>query len=187
MRIAGRFPGDRGMTDAAGLRGRDMSGRLRIGTGSLIASVMASLAIAGSNRTGRSGVIHGGRIESNIVLVTGIALRCRRNMVGRLAQRGTAVMAVRTDAGYRRYCRCMVEGTSRPGCRRIVASTALRRRGNVRNRLDLRVLRNIGAAVTGRATGQARMVHRGRRPGSIARLVTGITLPGRRDMQRRFG
>ena len=52
-------------------------------------------------------------------------------------------------------------GRRSPGNRALVAGVALRGRRRVRNRLHLRVLRNIAAAMTSRTLSvQSRVIHR---------------------------
>lgn len=81
----------------------------------------------------------------------------------------------------------MIERDGCPGNRRTVTGTALRRRRNVRSRLDLGILQEVGTAMAGRATGQAGMAHGGRRPGRIPLGVTGVALPRHRNVRRRLG
>lgn len=81
----------------------------------------------------------------------------------------------------------MVEGAGCPGRRRAVTGAALRRRRNMRCRLDLGILRNIGTAVARRTTGQPRMAHGSRRPGGITLVMAGVALTGHRNVRRRLG
>lgn len=81
----------------------------------------------------------------------------------------------------------MVEGAGCPGRRRVVTGAALRRRHNMRRRLDLRILRNIGTAMAERTAGQSRMAHGSRRPGGITLVVAGVALTGHRDVRSRLG
>ena len=170
------------MTGVAGLRARDVGHRLGIGTQRRVGAAVAGCALAG-----RAGVVHLGRGEGREVGVAGVALSRRRYVIGRFAQRVGAVVAGRATPGHRRYGRRMVEAASRPGRRRVVTGRALRRRRDVRRRLHLGVLRQIGTAVAGRALGKTRMAHRRRRPGHETVGMTGIAFGRHRNMGYRLG
>ena len=98
---------------------------------------------------------------------------------------GAAGVPTNNDTG-------MVEGTGGPG--RVIgrnttgmAGIALRRGRNMRRRLALGVLGNIGTAMAGRTlAGQTGMVHRHWRPGKVAALVAGVALVGGGNVRRRF-
>ena len=127
---------------------------------------------------------HRGRGEGRVVLVAGVTCRRRRHVVRRLAQRIGTVVAVAAGTGHDAR---MVEGSGRPCGRRAVAGTALQARRDMGRWLDLRILRKVAPAVAGRATGQAGVIHPGRRPGDITQRMAGIALTGHRDMRRRLG
>lgn len=72
-----------------------------------------------------------------------------------------------------------------------MAGRTLLSSGNVGHRLHLRVLRNIGATVTGRTSlrldiGQS-VIHGSRRPGNKTIFVTTIALIGDRNVRSRLG
>lgn len=97
-------------------------------------------------------------------------------MVGGLAQRSGAIVTGRTctvSAGIVRInCRC-------PGNRRSMASITLTAGADVRHRLHLGILGNIGATVAGRAqAGQPAVVHGGGAPVDETTDVAGIALGG---------
>jgi len=136
-------------------------------------------------------VTHGGRGEGGEVLVAGVALRTRRNMVGRFAQCRAAVVASRADAGNRRIGRSMVEGDCGPAGGGTVAGIALGAGANVGARFGLGVLRQVGAVVAGRAVaggqrpGCSRMAHRRRVEGGA--VMAGVALRRGRNMRCGFG
>lgn len=68
-----------------------------------------------------------------------------------------------------------------------MAGAALGNCRDVRRGFCLGILGEISTAMAGRTTGQARVIHRGRRPGYITRLVASITLSGSRNMSGRLG
>ena len=70
--------------------------------------------VAGRTLSGQSGVVHLGRLETQLILVAGVACCGGRDVVGRLAQRLGAIVAGRADAGRIG----MNEAHSCPGCRR---------------------------------------------------------------------
>ena len=79
-------------------------------------------AMAGRTLASGAGVAHLRRLEGDVVSVTGIARRRRRDMRGRLAQRIGAVVASRAGPSYHVLmgiagrlpgCRCMASVTSR--------------------------------------------------------------------------
>ena len=127
---------------------------------------------------------HGGRGECGVVLVAVVTRHRRRHVVRRLAERIGPIMAVGACSG---HDACMIEGSRCPGGRRAMTGTALQAGRNMRRWLDLRILCNVGTAVTGRTTGQASVVHPGWRPSGIPQGVTGIALTGDRNVRRRFG
>ena len=148
-------------------RGDNVSSRLGLGVGKGIGTTVAGRAIAcGKGATGIC-MVHGGRIEGREILVAGVAGRRRQNVIRRLAKGTGAVVTAGTTTGNHTH---VAEDAGRPGCVVFgntgrVAGIALRRRGDVRCRFRLGVLRHIGAAVTGRAlTGQTSVVHGRRSP-----------------------
>ena len=91
---------------------------------------------------------HDGRLERRVVFVTGIALRRRRNMGGRLkhSRRATSDVTRRTIS----RCRSGVsKRRPRPYRRRRVTGVALGRCCDMRRRLCLRVHRCVRTTVTG--------------------------------------
>jgi len=182
MAETGRFPLHRGVAGIARLRGRDMGCRLGLGIESGIGAAMTAGAL-----TGGTGMTHRGRREGNEIGVTGIALAAGRHMGGRLAQCIGAVMAAGTAAGYGGRHRGVIEHGGRPGDGRVMAGRTLCRGRHVGHRLHLRVLRQIGAAVAGRALRQGAVIHHGRGPIDEAVAVTGIALAGDRNVRCRLG
>lgn len=188
VRKTGGFPGGCGMASVTGLGCRNMRHIFGLGVDGNISAAMAARAVTGGSRPRGEGVAHRRRSKSRVVRMALIALRRSGNMVGRLAHRVGAVMAGRTNAGGGRIRGGMIVGAGRPGGRRIVASIALCSSRNMSHGLHLRILGEIGAAVTGRAlTGQPGMTHHRGRPGRITKGMASGTLGGRRDVRGRFG
>jgi len=132
----------------------------------------------------RPGMVHHGGLERDEVVMTGVALQRRRNVVGRLGE----PPAARRVAG--RAPACVGGGVDmgrsprRPTRPARVAAIALRRGHHVIGRLHLRVLGQVSSAVAGRTlTIQTRMVH-GRRRESDEIQVAGVARPAVGDVGR---
>jgi len=117
MRIAGGLPGHGGVAGIAGLRGRDMRRRLGLCIDGHIGPAVAGGAITGGRRTAGAAMVHQPRSKSDETGMTGIALGCRGNVVGRFAEGVGAIMAAGAAAGNRRGRYGVVEGGCRPGGR----------------------------------------------------------------------
>lgn len=170
----------RAMTGFATGAGLDMG--LRPGLG-ILGDKSAIVAGDASCPTSNA-MIHGSRLEGREVVVAAITLGCRRNMLRRLAQRSRAMTSTAFAGGSR------FMGVFNRGPRRGAAMTAIALfcRGDMGNRLDLGILRDVAAIVTGQAlAAQAGMVHDCRRPDLEAGGMAGITLCRRLDMTIRFG
>ena len=81
--------------------------------GEQVGAAVTGRAIPDRRRAGCSVMAHDGGPESGVVVVAGVALRSRRNVRGRLAQRCRTVMAIHAFAC--RDQRVMHEGGRRPG------------------------------------------------------------------------
>ena len=130
--------------------------------------------MTGGTLVGRAGVIHDGRIEGHIVLVTGIALSTGGNVGSRLAQRRRTVMADRAIPGGSRGSGTVVKGRRGPRRSGVVAGIALCGSADMSSRFGLCILENVGTAVAGGTLpSQSSVIHHGWRECSIV-LVTGI-------------
>ena len=89
--------------------------------------------------------------EGSEGVMTDFALSGRRNVVSRLAERIRPVVAGCTASRYGRSCSGVIECCCRPSDCGVMAGIALRCSSNVRRRLDLGILRDIGTTVAGRA------------------------------------
>lgn len=128
---------------------------------------------------------HFRRPERREIGVTIIALSSRGNVVHRLAECRTAIVAIRAVAG---RAGLVSISHQRPAIGGGMARVTLRRGTDMGCWLGQCIAINIGTAVAGRAlTFHAIMIHHCRRPCSEAVDVTGIALGGRRNMDRRFG
>ena len=115
-----------------------------------IGAIVASSAIRDGYRTGSPGMVHlPAACERNVILVAGIALCGSWNVVGRLAQRGGAIVAGRAVTRSGRRSHRMIERRCSPSSGRIVASVALSSRADVSRCFGLRVYRNIATTVAG--------------------------------------
>jgi len=154
-----RRPGHKssGVAGIALGNGRNMVDRLgqRIG-------VYMTAAMAAGTLAGRTRMTHPRRPEGREAGMTGVALRAGGDVVGRLPQRRCTVVtggALAIGAGIVRVnSRC-------PGDCGGVAGIALSAGADVRHRLHLGILGQIGAAVAGRTQpGQSAVVHGSRTP-----------------------
>jgi len=135
---------------------------------------------------GQAGVIHGRRLEGDVVLVAGVALPVVRNVAAVLAQGIDVVVA--GGAGARGRCRMRVACRFPRGGG--VAGIALRGGDDVGDRLGERALRAdryVGTAVAGGASaGGTRVVHRCRLEGGEVGMAT-VALRAGRDVAGRLG
>lgn len=182
-------PGCRRLVAGVALRrGREVGGRFCLGVDRRICSAVTTRTIAGCDRPGGTAMVHGRRRESSGVGVTGVALGCARNVIGRFTQGRSAVVAGRAAASNRRRGRGMIEGAGRPAYGRVVAGITLSRGRNMCRGLHLRILGNESAAVTVRArTLETGVVHHRRRPCHKAICVAGVALGNSWNMVDRFG
>lgn len=182
MRERGWFPGRRRVADIARLGSRYMHHILAQSARRCVCATVTSHTTTVWRYHTVMG--HRCRVEGCVVLVACIASRRRRDMQGRFTQRIGPVVAGRATASYHSR---MVEGTGCPSRSRVVTGTALRRRRNMRRRLDLRILRNIGTAMARGTACQPRMAHGSRRPGGISLVVACVALTGYRNVRGRLG
>lgn len=187
--IGSAGPGRRRLVAGVALRrSRNVSRRFSQGVGCQIRPVMTTRTVGGSSRPGGIAVAHGRRRKSGGIGVAGIALRRGRNMIGRLAQGISAVVAGRTATRDRRRGSGMIKGGSSPADRRIVAGIALSRGRNMGRGLHLRILGNESTAMAVRArTLQAGVTHHRRHPGHKTSGMAGIALGNGRNMVNRLG
>lgn len=88
-----RLPDARRMANIAGSRVRDVGHILGLGIDGHIGPAMATHAVTRGNRAGEAGMCHCSRGKHRVILVAGITLRRRRDMVAWLAERVRAVVA----------------------------------------------------------------------------------------------
>ena len=183
MSIGSACPGGgRGMTGVALCGGGNVRRWFGQGIHSDIGATVTTGTVASCGRSGAR-MAHRGGSKGGEVRMTGVTRRRRWNVVGRLAQRIGPVVTGRTHCNRRG----MREHASGPGCSRIVASSALRRRKNMGRGLHLRVLSDIRAAMTGCAISPCAVIHGRGRPGHIAERVTSVALHSGRNMRCWFG
>lgn len=116
--------------------------------------------------------------------MAGIALRTRRDMVGRFAQGIGAVVTGGADACCTRIVRI---ARLCPGNRRLVAGVALSRSTDVRGRFGLSILGDIGTAMASRTLPRkTAVIHDRRRPNRKAIGVAGVTLSTGWNVRQRF-
>jgi len=145
-----------------------------------------SSAVAGRALSRRAVMIHHGRSEGDEIGVTRVADVYRGDMVGRLGQAGTAAL-VTIGAGmvadnHRRRGQCVVECGCCPTRGRLMATIALLGRGDVRDRLGLGILAQVGAVMAGQAlAGKTGVIHGAHQEAGRAG-VAGVALGGRWDM-----
>lgn len=125
-------------------------------------------------------MIHPRRFEGREVGMAGIALRTARNMVGRFSKRRRAIVAGGTlavSAGIVRVNGCC------PGNCRVVAGVTLGGGADVRRRLHLGILGEIGTTMTGRAQPrQPAVIHGGGAPVNEAADMASIALGDARNV-----
>lgn len=132
------------MAGIAGKAGRDVRCGFRARLGGCIGAIVAGRALPRCDAR----VAHCRRSECRSVMAD-VALEGSRNVIGRLAKSAasrhmaTRVSAVGYEAGVIRF------GRQRPTYRARMASIALGRRRDMCRRFHLRVLRQIGTAMTG--------------------------------------
>ena len=103
---------------------------------------------------------HHARSKGDKTGMAGIALRRRRNMVGRPAKRSCPVMASSTSTGNGRRRSGMIKRRSRPAYCRVMAGIALCCRRNMGRWFSLRILYKIRAIMATRTLPrQTGMVH----------------------------
>ena len=182
--------GDTGrMAGVALCRGGHVGRRLDLSIDAQISAIVASRAIASHYRPRSAGVIHRRRGKGREIGMAGIAGGRRRNMGGRLAESGYAIVACGTSTGadnntrVREICRL-------PGCCPM-AVVARQGGGNVRRWLGLGIDRDEGSAMAGdtviggyRARRPA-VTHRCRREGREG-VMANVTGSRRRNMRGRF-
>lgn len=93
MVVTGWFPDGCYVANIARLGRRDVGNIFRLGVDGHIGPAMTAHAIPCSNRSGESGMGHGRRRKNRVVLMTGITLRRRRDVVAWLTERIRSVVA----------------------------------------------------------------------------------------------